>query len=360
MTSPTDSVVRRVADKSDAPAMTCTPDLTPGTRVGTSIMFGQDDRTLDPVDKTLIATEHAAWLTRGGIDTLTVHGFASSDGTAKSNWTLSCDRAEAVKAELVRLGVPAGIVITIAHGETEEFSATSLAPNRRAVIRSVAGTAPTPPPTPPARTTRDIEIVVKSFINIVFPRVGATICSVFDPTSQTKLTALAAATDVTFHENPTTSAQDLVYRLFTRQVFTVTCENGRIVSVTPATVTLTTITTDVGHEGPLVPPPIILSAITSTLSGGVFTFSWFAEGRPHLAAEPAFQVVCPRISRFIWHTLDGRLSCSGAGVTATARIDGSHFSSHRLFINGVPTSSIPQGMFSNLWVPSPSDPSRVA
>ena len=134
--------VQRVADKSDVPAMVCTPDPAPGTPVGTNIMFGSADRTLDAGDKAQIAADHAAWLARGGIDTLTVDGFASSEDSARNNWTLSCDRAEAVKAEFVRLGVPAGMVTTIAHGETEEFSTASRPPNRRAVVSTVSGTPP--------------------------------------------------------------------------------------------------------------------------------------------------------------------------------------------------------------------------
>lgn len=138
-----DISIQRVADKSDVPAMACTADLTPGIVAGTNIMFGSADKNLDAGDKTQIAADHATWLAAGGIDTLNIHGFASSEDTAANNWKLSCDRAEAVKAEFVRLGVPDTMVPTIAHGETEEFSATSRAANRRAVVQKVGGTAPT-------------------------------------------------------------------------------------------------------------------------------------------------------------------------------------------------------------------------
>jgi outer membrane protein OmpA-like peptidoglycan-associated protein len=134
--------IQRVADKSDVPPMDCTADPGPGAPVGTNVMFGQSDRALDSTDKGIIVAEHTAWLARGGIDTITIDGFASSEGAARDNWTLSCDRAKAVQAHFVTLGVPASMITTIAHGETEEFSTTSRTPNRRAVIRTVAGTAP--------------------------------------------------------------------------------------------------------------------------------------------------------------------------------------------------------------------------
>jgi hypothetical protein len=60
------------------------------------------------------------------------------------NWTLSCDRAEAVQAELVRLGIPAVRISILAHGETTEFSA-SRDPNQRAVVTTrSAGLIPLP------------------------------------------------------------------------------------------------------------------------------------------------------------------------------------------------------------------------
>jgi hypothetical protein len=74
---------------------------------------------------------------------LTISGYASTDGTQNHNWALSCQRAEAVQTELVRLGVPADKTTIFAHGETNDFDATNLEPNRRATIDSTPGTGPT-------------------------------------------------------------------------------------------------------------------------------------------------------------------------------------------------------------------------
>ena len=141
-TSDAELSIQRVADKSNVPGMICTADPAPGKPAGTEINFGQKDTSLDFLDRLEIFFEHVGWFNRGGIDTIIIEGFASTEGAAKDNWKLSCDRAEAVKAEFVSLGVPDTMITTIAHGETEEFSTTSLDPNRVAVIRMVAGVAP--------------------------------------------------------------------------------------------------------------------------------------------------------------------------------------------------------------------------
>jgi hypothetical protein len=82
------------------------------------------------------------WLGAGGTDDILVHGYASTEGEQGPNWTLSCDRAEAVQAELVRLGVPAVRISVVAHGASTDFG-SSRAPNRHAVVStSAAGPSP--------------------------------------------------------------------------------------------------------------------------------------------------------------------------------------------------------------------------
>jgi hypothetical protein len=106
-----------------------------------------------------------AWVAGGGTEDVIVHGYASTLGTDATNWILSCQRAEAVQAELIRLGIPAAKVAVLAHGETSEFSA-SRDPNQRVVVASRTSPSPTPPPppspTPPA--VRTVKVWVHSFI----------------------------------------------------------------------------------------------------------------------------------------------------------------------------------------------------
>ena len=208
-------------------------------------------------------------------------------------------------------------------------------------------------PATTGRISRDFKIVAKSYIAPIGLAVGNTICE--PPFIAPRLRALAWATDVAYSENPLTDAKDKHYRLYSSRSFTVTCENGRIISVAPSM-----LDSDAGKEcipqtsACLQPPPLLLSAVTAGSTGpNTFEFSWTARGRPHAAAEPAFQLVCPRTSFYIWHSVSGRIKCSDGGVRVDARITGSHFPSHRVFVNGVARApTIRQGPFSNLWVPT--------
>ncbi len=233
--------------------------------------------------------------------------------------------------------------------------------NRRVEMFVQTGIVPQPP-VPPATLTQDFRIVAKSFINTILPRVGFTRCFPLDPGSEARLAALAAATQAATGENPFTDAKDKIYRLFSARTFTVTCANGGLVSVIPSA-----IDTDVGVECVptsrlcLTPPPVLVSGISAGPSGSsTFDFAWAVKGRPHPAAEPGFQLVCPRTSVFIWHAIQGQIACTSSGVTVTTRLAGSQFPSHRVWVNGAVRATIPQGDFSQLWLSSPVDATQVA
>lgn len=154
---------RTTADPSKAPTMSCAVDASPGHTAGTDIMFGQGDRALDATDIAAITAFHTTWLAGGGIDSIIIDGFASTEGRQRGNWQLSCDRAEAVKTSLIGYGVPAGMITTIAHGESVEFSTSSRPPNRRAIIHTRPGTVP---------TVIILPVMFGSTINRVPPGVG--------------------------------------------------------------------------------------------------------------------------------------------------------------------------------------------
>jgi hypothetical protein len=216
----------------------------------------------------------------------------------------------------------------------------------------------------PTPIVRNFKVVVKSYIAPIGLSAGSAYCGLVNPTAHVRLRALAAATDLAFSENPLSDAMDKRYRLYSSRLFTVTCSNGRIASVVPFP-----LITDAGTECLprtsmcLQPPPLIPSSVTAGLTGpNTYEFSWTVKGRPHLAAEPTFQAVCPRTSVYIWHTINGRIQCDAGD----ARLDitsllGSRFPSHRVFVNGVIRSpGVPQGPFSNLWTPSSlSNPTLV-
>lgn len=212
--------------------------------------------------------------------------------------------------------------------------------------------------------TRDFKVVLKSYIAPIGSSTGSPYCGgLLNPTANLRLRALAYVTDMAFSENPVTDVKDKHYRLYSSRTFSVTCRGGQLVSVAPSS-----IDTDSGKEciprtsACLQAPPLTVSDVTAGMtSPGVFDFTWKAKGRPNLGAEPGMQAVCPRTSVYIWHFVRGRIQCNGGQPTLTLQLSGSHFPSHRAFVNGViwpPT--IPQGSFSNLWVAAGvSDPLTV-
>ena len=139
------STLQRAGDPAAIPpGLRCPTDLTTGRPTGTDIVFTVGLSTITAAHTAALTTFRDAWVAAGGTDDVVVHGYASTDGEQGANWTLSCDRAEAVQAELVRLGIPAVRISMLAHGESTDFS-TSLAPNRRAVVTSRApGLLPLP------------------------------------------------------------------------------------------------------------------------------------------------------------------------------------------------------------------------
>lgn len=200
--------------------------------------------------------------------------------------------------------------------------------------------------------TKVIEITAKSFI----AHIGAAVGTMPGTSRQFLLERLASALEL--NENPLNAAKNGQYRLFSRCQFTVVFEAEKILAAVPG---IPDLDTDVGMEGPIRPPPLIVSPVTVSPKGGSFvTFSWFAKGKPHPTAEILFNGVQKRTSVFIWHEISGKIDVSSGTPVVTVSIKGSEFPSHRVFRDG--TLVIPelrQGPFSNLWVPDPSDLTRV-
>src|SRR6266545_3985125 len=209
--------------------------------------------------------------------------------------------------------------------------------------------------TPSAPThIREVRVVVKSFIRCIGSMAGS--LPFWCPLgSGLRLRAMALATDRLMCEEPMHDRKDKRYRLFSACTFQVTCQNGRVIAVTPSA-----LDTDTGKEGPLQAPPLITAPVRVMRTADGFEFSWFARGRPHLAAEPPFQLVCPRTSVFIWHRVSGRVRCTPEGTDVSVNLSGSKFPTHRVFVNGTPVRTVPQGGFARLWFPvSLTEPTRV-
>jgi hypothetical protein len=220
---------------------------------------------------------------------------------------------------------------------------------------------------PTVTNNKVFEIAAKSFIALIGKSTGSMpgIKLVPNPAMQPPLIpvprqvlldALALATDANFHENPLTVAKDKRYRLFSSCRITVIWENNQILAAVPST-----LDTDVGMEGPFQPPDMTTSPVFVSPKGSNFvTFSWTGKGRPNLLVEPTFQEVRSRTSVFIWHTVSGRIDVSSGTPSVTVAIEGSHFPSHRAFLNGLPIHpDLRQGPFTDLWVPDPADSTKV-
>jgi hypothetical protein len=170
-----------------------------------------------------------------------------------------------------------------------------------------------------------------------------------------KLAAFSVPTSL--GENPLDDLKDKHYRLFSSiTIRVITDPSGNIVTIGQAG----PMRTDTGQEGFLQAPPLQVSRVSAIPTAKGRTFSWFGKGCPNPLVEPGFQFVCPRTSRFIWHQVFVDVEPAGSTLSVSVSLSGSHFPSHRIYVDGAIKSTIPQGVFSDLWTPSSSDPTVVA
>ena len=116
-------ILQRQADISKAPndVGNCLLIAGSGHLLGLNYLFEQSRSTVSPADQADLADFARLWLEDNSQPEVNVHGYASVEGTQAFNWRLSCARAEAVKAVLMRNGVPEGKIVTIAHGEFDRI-----------------------------------------------------------------------------------------------------------------------------------------------------------------------------------------------------------------------------------------------
>lgn len=136
-------VAQRQADVRKIPrGLSCPVSTGPPPEVGTAVIFASGGAVVEPGLRAVIQSFVNLWnrvrQTRPGHvgDELVVDGYGSTTGTQKRNWELSCQRAEAVRAVLISLGVPGSSIRVFAHGETNVFDPAPLR-NQRAVISPV-------------------------------------------------------------------------------------------------------------------------------------------------------------------------------------------------------------------------------
>jgi hypothetical protein len=128
--------------------MICPVAVDNPANVDTAVLFSLGSAVMTPAGIAAVSTFVARWNAAGANKPVRVDGYASTDGSDSTNWTLSCDRALMVEAELMAptgggAGVPFGQLSHFAQGETSEFGA-SLPLNRRATISSDITAPPLP------------------------------------------------------------------------------------------------------------------------------------------------------------------------------------------------------------------------
>ena len=139
-----------------APAPMAAPAPTPAPAMQQEmkkflVFFDWNKATLTPEARRIIATA-AEDFKKTGSTRIVATGHTDTSGSAAYNMRLSVRRAEAVKAELVRLGVPAGVITTIGRGQEDLLVPTKdnvrEPQNRRVSIEFPVPLPPKPAPAP--------------------------------------------------------------------------------------------------------------------------------------------------------------------------------------------------------------------
>jgi len=118
------------------------------------MFFDVDSAELTQSDRTALDSYAAKYVAARSTNPVKVEGWASMEGQASHNATLSKQRAQAVADYLTSKGIPKDKVSSQGLGPTSKFGKADLPPNRRATIspKPPAGTAPASPPAPAGPT----------------------------------------------------------------------------------------------------------------------------------------------------------------------------------------------------------------
>jgi outer membrane protein OmpA-like peptidoglycan-associated protein len=112
-----------------APTVTAPSGAPAAPRQLSYLTFFDYDRSVVSAEALAVIRAAGDNIRRGGVSRITVTGNTDSSGTEVYNQALSQRRADAVRAVLVREGVPANQIVTVARGETQPL--VSVAPGAR-------------------------------------------------------------------------------------------------------------------------------------------------------------------------------------------------------------------------------------
>lgn len=202
-----------------------------------------------------------------------------------------------------------------------------------------------------ATAAEEFKIQVKSFIAP----------TKFEDIHSVEAGILEAITNANFSEDPQSGdSESADYRLWSEATLNASCSQGKLsaVDLSPASTNAGTELFALDAEGEL-EQQAQLSNLAPDDPEKIRRFSWQMRGRPNAAALAAFYVHDYRSCVWIWHRVEGTISCSGDNPTLEVKLTGSRFPSHRIWVNGTIKGSVDQGPFEFLWSCSQADASRV-
>ncbi len=185
----------------------------------------------------------------------------------------------------------------------------------------------------------------------------------FDPANAGCQAAMATVINCTLKgEDPKTgSAASADFRLRSAVTIDATCTSGKLTAWT-----FSPVATATGNEliwltttGELAAPLKVSPAAPGAAPAASVAFSYRMRGQPNIAGNLAMEAAKHRNCSFIWHQIDGRLTCKGNSLAVDYSVGGSAFPSIRSWKDGKLVKQIEQGPFKSLWDCDPTDPTSV-
>lgn len=215
-------------------------------------------------------------------------------------------------------------------------------------------------PNPPSNPF-NLTVQVKSFIK----RFNLLDKTQFDPGSRSCAEAFAGGIvtcGVLLGENPTDgSSGNGNFRLRSELLIRGACSGDKVASWAFSPVEIEAgnefyfISASADLDRPLVASP----AKSGASSIDKVTFSYRMRGQPNVAGNAMMNAAKPRACTYIWHQVQGTLSCKAGTLVPQIAMTGSSFPSRRLWIDGKLIADVTQGPFSNLWRCNSVEPNYI-
>lgn len=210
----------------------------------------------------------------------------------------------------------------------------------------------------PAYAERTV-VETKSFI----ARIDTAIPGQFDPANAGCQSVMAKVINCTLNgEDPATgSAAAADFRLRSAVTIDATCNAGKVTAWTFSPVSTATgnemvwLTTTGGLAAPLKVMPAAPGGAPTASVGFVYRM----RGQPNVVGNIAMEKAKHRTCTYIWHQVDGHVTCKGNSAVVDYTVSSSAFPSVRSWKDGKLVQQIDQGPFKSLWECDPADPTSV-